>query len=334
VYGARWSKSGEVTGAVVHVDFGELHQTRCKGADTPGEPDSDFEKWSPHDGRIGDQCLLGHKVWYTRRKRDKQCFNGEVLERKHDVHHCECDELDYECDANYARKVEGGPCIAVKPVNISALIPADCPSGSTYPVSNGYRKVAGDSCVGGVDHDAQVFHCPHWTHHVSHGGWAVMFVVMFLVVSLGAVTWLQRGANPYSGGSSMAHGGAKMQGLKGFLFGLWETVKELAGRRQHVAYAGIGEQEIDSAVAYNSDMYDDDGGGDFDLVGDDDNNAEPEVMNQEDISKMTARRYDGVDVSKIPTIRGPSASTGANGVSSSGIPDLFSEPDDPFSEDP
>eukprot|EP00939_MAST-03C_sp_MAST-3C-sp1_P004380 g4380.t1 len=89
VYGARWKDDGSVEGVVVSLDFAELHQRPCTGANEPGTDASDFEKWSPHDGRTGDQCILGHKVWYTRRKRDAQCFNGEALDRKHDVSACE-----------------------------------------------------------------------------------------------------------------------------------------------------------------------------------------------------------------------------------------------------
>ena len=80
-----------------------------------------------------------------------------------------------------------------------------------------------------------------------------------------------------------------------------------AGRSTHVKYAGIGEADVDSAVAYNHDVYrdEDDDGGDFDLVEDEDD--EPAVMDNDDISKVTAPRQHNIDVSRIPTIRAPGA---------------------------
>ncbi len=66
-------------GVLIYVDFSELHDlTTCAGHDSPDTPHSDYETWSPSDGRLGGKCLLGHKVSYTRRKRVSQCFNREV----------------------------------------------------------------------------------------------------------------------------------------------------------------------------------------------------------------------------------------------------------------
>jgi hypothetical protein len=46
--------------AVVYVDFTKLHEPQCKGADTAGTETSDYEKWSPYDGRHGNnKCWLG-----------------------------------------------------------------------------------------------------------------------------------------------------------------------------------------------------------------------------------------------------------------------------------
>ena len=47
---------------MITLDFDGLHEPQCKGADKPGQDDSDYELWSPHDdGRHGakDDCLLG-----------------------------------------------------------------------------------------------------------------------------------------------------------------------------------------------------------------------------------------------------------------------------------
>lgn len=41
-------------GIAVTLDFKPLHEPLCKGADRPGDPDSDYELWTPFDGRHGD----------------------------------------------------------------------------------------------------------------------------------------------------------------------------------------------------------------------------------------------------------------------------------------
>jgi len=73
--------------------------------DNPGSSKSDYELWTPHDGRHGtdNKCFLGQQVTYTRRKQDAQCFNGEDLERIEKREPCACTDFDYECDYGYVR---------------------------------------------------------------------------------------------------------------------------------------------------------------------------------------------------------------------------------------
>lgn len=56
IYGTSPSSSGEQTskGIVLTIDFKGLHEPQCKGADRPGDSDSDYELWTPFDGRHGD----------------------------------------------------------------------------------------------------------------------------------------------------------------------------------------------------------------------------------------------------------------------------------------
>lgn len=96
IYGSREDQSGRRSGVVVSLDFTEMHVRSCTGVDVAGTEESDYEKWSPSDGRLGDQCLLGHQVSYTRRKRDRACFNGEEYERAEFVKNCLCTEEDWE----------------------------------------------------------------------------------------------------------------------------------------------------------------------------------------------------------------------------------------------
>lgn len=58
MYGSRGD-----AGVLFQVDFSELHEPQCKGVETAGDPSSDYELWSPYDGRLsGGKCLLGHQV--------------------------------------------------------------------------------------------------------------------------------------------------------------------------------------------------------------------------------------------------------------------------------
>merc|ERR1739848_884000 len=113
-------------------------------------------------------------------------------------------------------------------------VPANCPSGSKYTVTTGYRKVAGDTCVGGVAPLPTEFSCPHWSHNVSHGGWFVLFFILFLVVAMGYVTYTNKGQKHFGGFNGM------LNSLKALI----------SGGSGCVSYAGIGERVPDSALDY------------------------------------------------------------------------------------
>lgn len=99
---------------LTYLDFSGLHVRQCQNSDYPGTATSDFELWTPNDGRHGtsSNCFLGQQVQYIRRKQDAQCFNGEDLERVERREPCSCTEMDYVCDFNYKRATTGsqGAC--------------------------------------------------------------------------------------------------------------------------------------------------------------------------------------------------------------------------------
>lgn len=65
---------------------------------------SDFEKWTPYDGRHGsNKCWMGQTAQYSRRKQDSRCYNGEEYEGLISRMPCMCTEMDYECDFGYTR---------------------------------------------------------------------------------------------------------------------------------------------------------------------------------------------------------------------------------------
>lgn len=154
---------------LVYADFSALHEPQCKGIESAGSPDSDYELWTPHDGRFGEQhCFLGmHKTW-VRRKQDALCFNGEEYEMVTHIEPCSCTEMDYECDIGYFREEgTGGPCIE-QPTSLSEEEKArrvqelqieQCAEFGFYEVTQGYRKVPGNICTGGIDLEPYRYQC-------------------------------------------------------------------------------------------------------------------------------------------------------------------------------
>ena len=187
IYGES-NKKGNTKGVVIGVDFTGLHEPQCRNPDNPDSSESDYEKWSPNDGRAGHECLMGHKTIYVRRKREAQCYNGQIFERKTTVEHCNCTEDDYECDFGFARGGPGEPCVSIKKNSNSdnsgnELIemytpPANCQG--YYKVSRGYRKVPGNSCINGVKFDPILIPCPYSGIFASLG--IIFFIIIFALL--------------------------------------------------------------------------------------------------------------------------------------------------------
>ena len=184
MYGTRGEQ-----GVLFQADFSYLHEPKCKGVDMAGDPSSDYELWSPSDGRPdGTKCLLGHQTRYTRRRRAAACFNGEEYERAEFRKNCPCAEDDYECDYGYERASDGGPCVAI--MAVSSAPPQEC--RGTYTVSSGYRLVAGDTCdpSGGVDRlpsPSRARASSAARRRRSRRRWGVLFVLLLL---LGVLAWV------------------------------------------------------------------------------------------------------------------------------------------------
>lgn len=145
---------------MISIDFSGLHEPQCKGVESAGSEKSDFELWSPHDdGRHGtsNKCFLGQQVTYVRRKQTAQCFNGEEFERQTMRVPCLCTQADYECDVDYVKDA-GGQCVPVPELkdgsgsSFSSSV-EDCKAENFYYVSQGYRKIPGNKCYGGVQLD-------------------------------------------------------------------------------------------------------------------------------------------------------------------------------------
>lgn len=135
---------------VVAIDFTSLNKRNCQGIDNPDNIDSDYELWSPND-ESNPKCLMGKRVTYERRKREAECFNTQNFERKLFIQNCECTEEDWECDLGFERKNQG-PCTHTKSLQYINPNEEFLNCSVYYYITQGYRKVAGDACIGGVDH--------------------------------------------------------------------------------------------------------------------------------------------------------------------------------------
>jgi hypothetical protein len=184
IYGET-HKKGEKKGSVIGLDFSSLHEPQCRNPDQPGTETSDYEAWTPNDGRTGHECLLGKKVIYIRRKREAECFNGMDFERKSVVEFCNCLSDDYECDVGFARSAPGEPCNPIHSnvkdhTHPDAYVPPEDCKG-TFSISKGYRKVPGNSCVNGLKYDPIIVSCPN-IFFALVGKSVVALLVAFLLV--------------------------------------------------------------------------------------------------------------------------------------------------------
>lgn len=189
VYGETMTKKGKKRGIVVGLNFASLNERRCNNPEEPDSQNSDYEKWSPSDGREGHSCLLGKKMIYIRRKREADCFNGQDFERKSLVEYCTCTNYDYECDEGFTRPSHSESCTPINPDTHRLpeegeihTPPENC--HSYFQISRGYRKVPGNECINGVKYDPIIVPCPYSGFFSSLG---IIFFVLILLVLFGLV---------------------------------------------------------------------------------------------------------------------------------------------------
>lgn len=176
---------------LTYIDLSQLHEAKCRGADDAGSSTSDYELWSPNDGRHGDsKCFLGQTVTYVRRKQDAKCYNGEDHEPVIQRSPCTCTEADFECDIGYHR-TEGssGTCQRVTADMTEAELVADelarqneqCAEYGFYEVSQGYRIIPGTICYGGVDLSPYRYQCSYTGKLLSLRGFMMMAILAAVV---------------------------------------------------------------------------------------------------------------------------------------------------------
>jgi hypothetical protein len=186
VYGNRMKK-GKKMGVVIGIDFSSLHEPQCKNPENPDATDSDYEKWTPNDGRAGKECLLGRKVIYVRRKREAQCYNGLDFERKTFIENCQCVEDDFECDVGYHRPAEGEPCSRIDPTTEHEIQKPPEQCNHYYRISKGYRRIPGDTCTNGLAYDPIIVPCPYSGIHalIGNASFGLFLLICVILVYYG-----------------------------------------------------------------------------------------------------------------------------------------------------
>jgi hypothetical protein len=174
VYGSRKGQ-----GISVAVDFSTLHEPQCRLPERPEESGSDYEVWSPNDGRAGSRCLMGRYMRYTRRKREAECYNGEDYEKVTFVENCLCTPLDYECDIGYFLD-ESNKCQKIPNFEQEMLTCED--DVVYYEIPTGYRRVAGNTCEGGVRSQLEPLRVHCADSSMSSGGLMILCILAVVLI--------------------------------------------------------------------------------------------------------------------------------------------------------
>ncbi|KAJ3065235.1 vacuolar protein sorting/targeting protein PEP1 [Podochytrium sp. JEL0797] len=138
---------------ILQLDFTSAEPRRCEWNEkNPSSSTRDFELWTAKP--MGqDVCVMGQEVAYYRRKADAECFVGRKFKHPEVKRTpCACARHDFECDAGFRVKEGNGACVQV---GVALDQPAECPLGTQYKGSPGYRKIPGDQCEGGETLDGK-----------------------------------------------------------------------------------------------------------------------------------------------------------------------------------
>eukprot|EP01087_Luapelamoeba_hula_P015773 TRINITY_DN4754_c0_g1_i1.p1 TRINITY_DN4754_c0_g1~~TRINITY_DN4754_c0_g1_i1.p1 ORF type:complete len:833 (+),score=105.77 TRINITY_DN4754_c0_g1_i1:49-2499(+) len=135
VYGFRGTQT-----VIFQVDFSNYGARQCS--------DTDYENWSPSDVR-GDQCLMGQRITYLRRKAGTECFNPVTHQYPlPNAVPCVCKREDFMCDYCFEPSpLDQNVCLR-SPVcgdKQAFAPPADCKT--TYMKTKGYRLIPGNKCL-------------------------------------------------------------------------------------------------------------------------------------------------------------------------------------------
>lgn len=140
------------------IDFTDIFDRKCELK--KNDKDGDYEKWYARlDDKGEPDCLMGHKQFYWRRKKDAKCAVGHVFEDPEpEKEVCECADQDFECDFNYVREngKKEDKCVPAEGAKF-AVPSGECKKPEDkFMGSSGYRKIPGNDCKGGKALDEKV----------------------------------------------------------------------------------------------------------------------------------------------------------------------------------
>ncbi|OBZ73619.1 Vacuolar protein sorting/targeting protein 10 [Grifola frondosa] len=134
----RDQKEGQGRFAAVFLDFATLNRRQCT--------DEDFERFYARSSQH-NECLMGHKQWYKRRKADANCYVGnKFADPVSNEDNCPCTAQDYECDYNFVR--QGDKCVPAGPEPIPAGVCRAGDAKQTYMGSSGFRRFPAIRAIG------------------------------------------------------------------------------------------------------------------------------------------------------------------------------------------
>ncbi|EEA07756.1 BNR/Asp-box repeat-containing protein [Cryptosporidium muris RN66] len=179
LYGTR-GKSG----VLYHLDFNSLGQVPCTGASSPDTMGSDYETWSPNDGKNFENCILGKQLVFTRKKQTAECYNGKDFRRPVEKNICQCTEEDFTCDFGFTRSIGSYEC---RPESIEIVQDdpkiGQCTSSGVFYTS-AYRKLPGDVCVGGWEPPPVAVPCPDHAPSSIHAKLIFVLIICLLLFLL------------------------------------------------------------------------------------------------------------------------------------------------------
>ncbi|KAI9318385.1 hypothetical protein BX666DRAFT_1927417 [Dichotomocladium elegans] len=142
-------REGQRAQVIVTVDFSETKQRKCEMSENE-DSKNDFELWIAKDDEGEDACLLGQKLGYWRRKKDRVCKVGDAFKAPEIVKEsCECRDIDFECDFGFWRN-ERGEC---EFYGRHPDRPSTC--DKEFLGRSGYKKNPRSSCNGGINLEEQ-----------------------------------------------------------------------------------------------------------------------------------------------------------------------------------
>ncbi|KAK1940266.1 putative sortilin [Babesia divergens] len=216
-------------GVAFHLDFSALGQPLCKGIWSIDSTSSDYETWRPTDPH-GNECLLGRKLVYKRRKQASECFNGKEFKATVEREVCTCTPEDYECEIGFTRAVGSNTC----KIDGNWLMREGCTSSSFF-WTDAYRKIPGDVCAAGWAPKPVAVPCPPHSP-LSKGSKMVLTMILVLAFIMMGIVYISNNDKL----KHMFHN----YGFKQFSYVAYAPVNAKRGAQRGGSFGGRFEPEL------------------------------------------------------------------------------------------